>query len=144
MKRWHQLLFAIFGLILIITAWQRNQEPYWLHDISLSSRQEAALTFYDQVWGKLKSLYLDSSLNHQNWDYWRTRYGKNIQTMQDAYVAVQTMITSLNDPYTRLLVPENATQQIAVTMAPGFLESSEEIISMKPYREHPKGLAAYK
>ena len=111
MKRWHQLLFAIFGLILIITAWQRNQEPYWLHDISLSSRQEAALTFYDQVWGKLKSLYLDSSLNHQNWDYWRTRYGKNIQTMQDAYVAVQTMITSLNDPYTRLLVPEKATQQ---------------------------------
>ena len=39
---------------------------------------------------------------------------------------------------------ENETQEIAVGMAPGFLETSEEVISMKPFREHPKGLAAYK
>ena len=40
-------------------------------------------------------------------------------------------------------VTENETQGIAVAMAPGFLETSEEIISMKPFRDHPKGLTAY-
>ena len=41
------------------------------------------------------------------------------------------------------LAAENETQEVAVVMAPGVLESSEEIISMKPFRNHPKGLAAY-
>ena len=31
----------------------------------------------------------------------------------------------------------------AIEIAPGFLESSEEHLCMKPFREHPKGLAAY-
>ena len=39
---------------------------------------------------------------------------------------------------------ETETQEAAFAMAPGFLESSEEIISMKPFRIHPNGLAAYK
>ena len=31
----------------------------------------------------------------------------------------------------------------AIEMTPGFLESSEEQLCMKPFRDHPKGLEAY-
>ena len=31
----------------------------------------------------------------------------------------------------------------AIEIAPGFLESSEEHLCMKPFRDHPKGLVAY-
>ena len=33
--------------------------------------------------------------------------------------------------------------QNAIPIAPGFIESSEEYICMKPFRDHPKGLKAY-
>ena len=31
----------------------------------------------------------------------------------------------------------------AIEITPGFLESSEEHLCMKPFRDHPKGLEAY-
>jgi len=35
------------------------------------------------------------------------------------------------------------TNESAFEIAPGFLESSEEQLCMKPFRDHPKGLVAY-
>ena len=42
--------------------------------------------------------------------------------------------------------PANEIVQInenAIEITPGFLESSEEHMCMKPFRDHPKGLEAY-
>ena len=33
--------------------------------------------------------------------------------------------------------------EVAVNIPKGFLESSEETVCMKPFKDHPKGLAAY-
>ena len=39
---------------------------------------------------------------------------------------------------------QNQAQENAVhAMKPGFLETSEEYVSMKPFKDHPRGLAAY-
>ena len=35
------------------------------------------------------------------------------------------------------------TQNVEVTMKKGFLESSEEFISMQPFMAHARGLVAY-
>ena len=42
--------------------------------------------------------------------------------------------------------PANEIIQInenAIEITPGFLETSEEQMCMKPFRDHPKGLQAY-
>lgn len=111
MKLWQKIILAAFSVIILITLLQKMQEPAWINDPSLGPEQRAALTFYDNAWNRVKSSYLDPTLNHQNWDYWRTKYSKTIKTTADAYIAVQTMLASLNDPYTRLLIPKKAAQQ---------------------------------
>ena len=35
------------------------------------------------------------------------------------------------------------TNEPADNIPKGFLESSEEVVCMKPFKEHPKGLAAF-
>ena len=40
-------------------------------------------------------------------------------------------------------VTEVAFNESVFEIAPGFLESSEEALCMKPFKEHPKGLVAY-
>lgn len=61
---------------------------------------------YDQVWKLVNSKYVDHTNNQQDWKRWSHKYDKVIQTDDDAYVAIQTMLASLNDPYTKFLDPK--------------------------------------
>ena len=58
---------------------------------------------YDKVWKIIKSDYVDQEYNHQDWDIWRHRYDEYLKDRKDAYKAIETMITSLGDRYTRFL-----------------------------------------
>ena len=42
-------------------------------------------------------------MNNQDWDRWKNRYQGKIKNEDDAKVAIDTMIASLNEPYTRFL-----------------------------------------
>ncbi|MCK7482580.1 MAG: PDZ domain-containing protein [Candidatus Moduliflexus flocculans] len=42
---------------------------------------------------------------------WKHRYINQIETTEDAYVAIETMLASLNDPYTRFLTPYDFEEQ---------------------------------
>ena len=42
---------------------------------------------------------------------WRNRYRKQIKTTEDAAVAINTMLASLNDPYTKFLQSAAFLQQ---------------------------------
>ncbi len=61
---------------------------------------------YDQVWKLINSKYVDVNQNGQNWHKWRHKYDSVIRTKEDAYVAIETMLSSLDDPYTRFLDPD--------------------------------------
>ncbi|MFI3301033.1 MAG: S41 family peptidase [Candidatus Gastranaerophilales bacterium] len=61
---------------------------------------------YDQVWRLVNTKFVDQTNNSQNWSKWRHKYDKEIKTNEDAYVAINTMIASLNDPYTKFLNPK--------------------------------------
>lgn len=63
-------------------------------------------TLYDNVWKLINSKYVDQDNNGQSWARWRHKYDDAIKTEKDAYVAISTMLSSLNDPYTRFLDPE--------------------------------------
>ncbi len=61
---------------------------------------------YDNVWRLINSKYVDQTNNEQDWSKWRHKYDNVIRTDDDAYVAINTMIASLNDPYTKFLDPK--------------------------------------
>ncbi len=76
-----------------------------------AAQKIAPQRLFVNVWRTVRNEYVDSSMNRQNWMRWRNRYLKNIKTMDDANVAINTMLISLNDPYTKFLMTELYTKQ---------------------------------
>ena len=66
---------------------------------------------YDNVWKIVNTKYVDQTNNHQNWKRWRHKYDSKIKTEEDAYVAIDTMLASLNDPYTKFLNPKEFAEE---------------------------------
>ena len=65
----------------------------------------------DNVWRLINTKYVDVSDNSQVWTRWRNKYQNKLETPEDAYVAIETMLTSLNDPYTRFLDPKEFAEE---------------------------------
>ncbi len=63
--------------------------------------------FFEKTWRVINKDYFDPTLNHQNWDRWKYRYQNKIHTEEDAKVAIDTMIASLNEPYTKFMTKED-------------------------------------
>ena len=66
---------------------------------------------YDDVWKIVNKKYYDPTNNCQDWAKWRYRYDHKLKTNEDAYVAIDTMLSSLNDPYTRFLQPKEFSEE---------------------------------
>lgn len=66
---------------------------------------------YDDVWKIVSRKYYDPSNNHQDWAKWRYKYENKLKTKEDAYLAIETMLASLNDPYTRFLDPKEFSEE---------------------------------
>ena len=69
------------------------------------------IELYDNVWRLINSKFVDQTNNGQDWAKWRHKYDKQIFTNEDAYVAINTMIASLNDPYTKFLDPKEFAEE---------------------------------
>ena len=66
---------------------------------------------YDDVWKIVNKKYYDPSNNAQDWTKWRYRYENKLKTKEDSYIAIETMLASLNDPYTRFLAPKEFSEE---------------------------------
>lgn len=107
------VFYSIIILAAIITADIFLEPSKYLNISYLYSRFDkimqkqnvAVQRIYINVWRTARNEYVDSSMNNQNWARWRNRYLKHIKTMEDADVAINTMLLSLNDPYCRFLKP---------------------------------------
>lgn len=58
---------------------------------------------YNRVWEIIKDEYYLQDYNHQNWDRWKHKYDGKLKTLDDSHKAVETMLASLGDRYTRFL-----------------------------------------
>jgi carboxyl-terminal processing protease len=74
--------------------------------ISVQADSVSPQALYDEVWQLIAGKFVDESKNGQDWRIWRNRYDKALKTPEDAYVAIETMLASLDDRYTRFLTPE--------------------------------------
>jgi carboxyl-terminal processing protease len=60
-----------------------------------------------QSWRIVNQSYVDDTFNHQNWWLLRQKFIKKpLDDREDAYKAIEQMLATLEDPYTRLLRPE--------------------------------------
>lgn len=66
---------------------------------------------YDNVWKLINTKYVDQTDNMQDWNTWRHKYDNYIKTDEDSYVAIGTMIASLDDPYTKFLDPKDFAEE---------------------------------
>lgn len=66
---------------------------------------------YNQAWNNINQKYVDKTNNEQNWMRWKNKYANYIKTPEDCYVAIDTMLASLNDPYTKFLDPKEFEEE---------------------------------
>lgn len=89
---------------------------------SISSRGKIASTFslrsvpqpdrfYEKVWTLINEDFYDPTYNGQDWERWRGRYDGKLETLEDAHKAVETMLASLGDRYTRFLDEDAFTDE---------------------------------
>lgn len=95
-----RLRTVIFGLVLLGFLWLGiGHGPAY----ALSDEQNLVA----EVWRIVNRAYLDETFNHQNWWFLRQRVLKQSLNDRDStYTAIQGMLAALDDPYTRLLRPE--------------------------------------
>lgn len=68
-------------------------------------------SLYDEVWKLVNSRFVSNEKNGQDWRIWRHRFDSQLQTDEDAEVAIETMLASLNDRYTRFLDKEEFAEE---------------------------------
>lgn len=80
-------------------------------DNVLASQNIAPERLYISAWRNAKNEYVDRSMNGQNWMRWRNKYLKHIHTIEDANIAINTMLMSLNDQYSKFLLTDKYIKQ---------------------------------
>lgn len=79
--------------------------------VNSNAQASTPTELYDYVWRLINSKYVDQTNNEQDWLKWRHKYDNVIRTSDDAYVAIETMVASLNDPYTKFLDPKEFNEE---------------------------------
>lgn len=69
----------------------------------VNTEQISAQKLFDKSWKTIKKHYYNKDMNEQDWYRWKAHYQGKIKTEDDAYVAINTMLASLNDPYSKFL-----------------------------------------
>ena len=78
---------------------------------SINDKKMSPKDLYLDAWRTIKTNYYSNDLNHQNWQRWKKRYLDKIETLDDAYVAINTMIASLDDSYSKFMSEEEFQEQ---------------------------------
>lgn len=108
MTRKHLVIFILSVLILVIfnnvflSTFTKTNSYYNSEEI-VNTTNISPQKLFDKVWKVVGKEYYESTLNHQNWIRWKNHYQGKIKTEDDAKVAIDTMIASLNEPYTKFL-----------------------------------------
>ena len=91
----------IFSIFIVFFSWA-------LQDFLFKTK--AQRLFLTSIYNVQNSFY-DKSMNNQNWGYWKNRYITKIHSVEDAYIAIDSALESLDDPYTRFLRPDEFKEQ---------------------------------
>ena len=114
-KRFLVLFLSIFILLLISYKDIKIKQSKRINDISginvINEKTTSAKALFLESWQVIKSNYYQPNLNKQNWAKWKKRYLHKIKTQEDAYVAINSMIASLDDSYSKFMSKEEFSAQ---------------------------------
>ena len=105
------IFYSVFLVItIVIFSLFFKTENYINFDIIHKTLQKITISqniapqrLFINTWRIIKNSYVDETLNNQDWTRWRIRYIKHIKTIEDADIAINSMLASLNDPYNKFL-----------------------------------------
>lgn len=95
------LILVLFNRVFLNTFTRAN--TYFSNHTLYSNEITTPQKLFEKAWKIIYKDYYEPSLNHQDWERWKTRYQGKIRTDDDAKVAIDSMIASLNEPYTRFM-----------------------------------------
>ena len=108
----------IFIICAILTIFAINSFYLSMHNPKLFEENQvintkivSAQKLFDKNWQVIKNEYYDPTFNHQHWSKWKVHYQNKIKNKDDAKVAIDTMLASLDDPYSHFLTEEEFTKQ---------------------------------
>lgn len=112
------ILLTIFTTIYALM--QNYLSPYFYNNqaniekflMNITQKQTIApQRLYVNAWRLARNEYIDKSMNNQDWYKWRNKYLRYIKTEEDANIAINTMLYSLHDPYTKFLKSQAFIEQ---------------------------------
>jgi carboxyl-terminal processing protease len=98
------MLKKVFWIGLTLVTSLTISLTWWTPDaVAFTDEQKLLL----QSWRIVNQSYVDDSFNHQNWWLMRQKFIKKpLSDREQTYTAIEEMLGSLEDPYTRLLKPD--------------------------------------
>ncbi|HIS35270.1 TPA: S41 family peptidase [Candidatus Scatousia excrementigallinarum] len=115
MKRKELYIFIVIVFALVAMnklVMNSNNNNLYSTDEELVNRDYiSSQRLFDNVWTEIKDNYYDPTLNHQQWRHWKEHYHGKIKTDEDVKVAVDTMLASLDDPYSRYMTKSEYADQ---------------------------------
>ena len=105
------VVFFVFLIYQLITLFILTRTPELDTSELINKKQVSPQELYDESWKSIEKNYVDTSFNSQDWKRWRNRYRGKLKTEEDARVAIETMVASLNDIYTRFLPQKEYEEQ---------------------------------
>jgi carboxyl-terminal processing protease len=98
------MLKKAFWVSLLTLVWFVTSS-FWYTPTAAAFTEEQKLLL--QSWRIVNQSYVDDTFNDQNWWFIRQKFlKKSLNNREQTYAAIEEMLASLQDPFTRLLRPE--------------------------------------
>ncbi len=117
-KKIKQFLVLLFAIVVLFFITQENQHSNKVERINkvseinlLNEKEVDSKELFLDCYKIIKHNYYNHDLNKQDFSKWKKRYLSQIEDEQDAYVAINSMLMSLNDPYSKFLSKEEFSKQ---------------------------------
>ncbi|MFR1672294.1 MAG: S41 family peptidase [Candidatus Gastranaerophilaceae bacterium] len=114
MKKKQVIIFIAFVLILFaLNKFLMNANNFSIDEMPdmVNKDHVTSQKLFDNTWDIIQDNYYDSTMNNQEWKRWKEHYRGKIKSDADAKIAIDTMLASLNDPYSRYMSKEEYTEQ---------------------------------
>lgn len=115
MKRKQLILFVLTVIILVglnnfLMRVNNNLFIEKSHDM-INHDRVSSQKLFDSTWQIIRDNFYDPTLNHQVWSKWKNHYHGKIKTEDDAKVAINSMLASLDDPYSKYMSKDEYAEQ---------------------------------
>ena len=115
MKKFQVVIFIVLTVILLalnkFLMLKNNNVAITETTEMINHNHVSSQRLFDNVWEEIRDNYYDPELNNQDWSRWKYHYHGKIKTDEDEKVAIDSMLASLDDPYSRFLTKSEYSDQ---------------------------------